>query len=265
MDLRRMTIGGAGWTPGAPLGGSLPSLWLRADAGCCFTGAGSGAPTDGDPIQVWLSKDAGAYSFAQTTAAKKPTWTASNGDFNGRPTVTYDGVDDIMTYGAALTTETAGCLYVVFKRASIGTQHTLVSSADYTAALDLWSVRIDSTNDHEWYSLDSGINAIESSGTAVGTSAAQILMFESSGTAHRLEINGVEDALTVDAGVPAGKWFGDIANRDNVSVGGDHYNGGNTNPFHGNVAEVMLYDRVLTADELDQVDRYLANRYGLAI
>ena len=72
--------------PGGVGNSSNNILWLKADA---ITGV-----SDGGSITDWLDQSGNGNNFTQTNGSRKPKWTQSNADFNGRPTVTFDGADD---------------------------------------------------------------------------------------------------------------------------------------------------------------------------
>jgi len=77
----------------------------------------------------------------------------------------------------------------------------------------------------------------------------------SDGSTMRFYRNGVESALTATAGSNQGTWLGDIANRDNVSVGAWFRSTLSTSTTSGFVDEIRVYNRVLTDDEIKQLYR----------
>jgi hypothetical protein len=73
----------AAWTP-RRLGSSLLGWW-RADMGITLV---SGV------VSAWADQSGNGNHLTQTTAAHRPSYTASHADWNGRPAVSLDGVDD---------------------------------------------------------------------------------------------------------------------------------------------------------------------------
>lgn len=56
-----------------------------------------GAPADGGAVGTWADEEAGGFGdITQATAAAKPTYDAANPSFNGKPTVNFDGTDDLL-------------------------------------------------------------------------------------------------------------------------------------------------------------------------
>jgi hypothetical protein len=79
-------------------------------------------------------------------------------------------------------------------------------------------------------------------------------------------VNGYLDPLTVHTDGDAGFGTGETTNMD-VLIGARR-NGSNTdsgNELIGNVAELIVYDRALTSAERQQVETYLAIKYGITL
>lgn len=71
------------WSP-LDLGSDLLAWW----------DASEGVSLSGSNVTAWADRK-NAYSAAQGTAASQPTWAAA--DFNGKPSLTFDGTDDCLT------------------------------------------------------------------------------------------------------------------------------------------------------------------------
>lgn len=65
-------------------------LWLKADAGVTADGS--------NKVSAWTDQSSAGNNFSQSTAANKPTLTASAQ--NGLPAVVFDGTADYMTAGS---------------------------------------------------------------------------------------------------------------------------------------------------------------------
>lgn len=87
-DMRTVLFAGRGpvFTP-FDLGEALYDLWdAERDADLSLSGGG---------VAAWASAKHG-YSAAQATSSARPVWLANA--FNGRPGVSFDGIDDELTY-----------------------------------------------------------------------------------------------------------------------------------------------------------------------
>jgi hypothetical protein len=74
------------WRPDE-LGASL-ALWLDAEDTASIT-------LNGSTVAQWDDKSGNARHVSQATAANQPTYTASG--LNGKPVLTFDGIDDFMS------------------------------------------------------------------------------------------------------------------------------------------------------------------------
>lgn len=83
--------GPASWTPAA-LGSSL-ALWLDADDAATIT-------LNGSNVSQWNDKSGNDRNATQPIAASQPTYSATS--FNGKPTLTWDGIDDAMNLSMSL-------------------------------------------------------------------------------------------------------------------------------------------------------------------
>lgn len=75
----------AAWTP-SDLGASL-ALWLDADDASTIT-------LNGSNVSQWDDKSGNARHAVQATAVSQPTYTING--LNGKPVLTFDGVDDLL-------------------------------------------------------------------------------------------------------------------------------------------------------------------------
>jgi hypothetical protein len=74
---------GSSWTPAA-LGSAL-ALWLDADDASTIT-------LNGSTVSQWNDKSGNARNASQATAVNQPTYSATG--LNGKPTLTFDGLND---------------------------------------------------------------------------------------------------------------------------------------------------------------------------
>ncbi|RAJ14583.1 LamG-like jellyroll fold domain-containing protein [Olleya aquimaris] len=75
-------------------------------------------------------------------------------------------------------------------------------------------------------------------------------------------VNGIADPSTTNDGVQSG-----TSNLSDVLIGARRQtvNSGSTDFFNGDIAEVIVYNRDLTVLELQQVESYLAIKYGITL
>ena len=86
LAVRQMLGGPKLWRP-ADLGASL-ALWLDADDASTIT-------LNGSTVSQWDDKSGNGRNVSQATAANQPTYTLNG--LNGKPVLTFDGIDDFMS------------------------------------------------------------------------------------------------------------------------------------------------------------------------
>ncbi|MCH8043377.1 MAG: tandem-95 repeat protein, partial [Planctomycetes bacterium] len=172
-----------------------------------------------------------------------PTLVASR--INGQPAVQFDGDDYLRTVTQF------GSQYTVFSVATLdgGRNGRLVSSGSVNWLMGYWMNREGVFYAGGWVVNDCG---------AAGVSCPP-------------DTNPDLYVATSTAGGQSKRLF-----RDGALIGGPNGAGGNTpigslelgsslgsEPSNGSVGEIVIYDRVLAADELDDVGLFLARKWGL--
>jgi hypothetical protein len=251
-------LGGKGWkSPAQPLGGTLPSLWLLAD---------DIAGSDGDAVSTWTSKEGNAYAFAQAGAATlKPTLKTGANGINAHNIIRFDGGDYLSNATMPLT-DTAGTVVMVLNLASSPAdfQDVLtISKSGATSYYVLLRPYYNSTTKTMSMAQRSADTADNTTGnTITGSGTNYVMLWQSSGTAWTARVNGTDQTLSVVTGGNSGDWFGDCAQKDNITIGGWQA-ATFTQPFKGDIAEILYYPRALTPAEIAKVETYLKTRYGI--
>lgn len=153
----------------------------------------------------------------------------------------FNGTSDYIKY-SNFTSTTQGTVSLWFKQAG---GVTLVASSDEATTLyfmELTASYIYVTNND---------TADYISWTAPSTNAWHHLAIVSNDTSYTVYIDGVSRPLTVSGGANNGRWFGDVANRDNITVGATKYTS-IVNYFNGSIDEVRISNTARTADEIRQ-------------
>ncbi len=163
------------------------------------------------------------HNMVNPTAEAQPTYTASSTNFNGSPSLTFDGVDDYLQNQVSdfRTGDTGGIIISVFRCLSKNTTFTFMSSDDATGVIYMNDTSF-STNAYFWLSRGSaGIRRF--SGTAnIRTGSPSIsIAVQNSGSEYKLFVNGSEDEITmVNTANDGAVWFDDVVGSDNITIGG---------------------------------------------
>lgn len=228
-------------------------LWLRADD---IAGA------DGDAVSAWVSREGNSYSFAATLTTRPLLKLGANG-INGKPTVLFDGVNDVLVLSSSIFNTSAGTIFTVIRFTSTlatGAQ-SFIGSGDEASATRLvaaLSMLASATPTVRMFQRNNDVATTVTGNTSMIAATPYRQMFRSSGTSYTLKVNDTVQTLT---GTDNGDWFADTANRDNTTIGANKVSSV-VNFFKGDIAEVIVYGRELSALETSKVENYLSYRYG---
>lgn len=219
-------------------------LWLKADA---ITGL-----INADPVTTWLDSSSAANDVTQATAAKKPTYRTSV--INGLPIVRFDGVDDVLGRLSAVITGAEWSYFTVTQSTTMATTAFKVGD---NAVDDLGS------NNGFRYSPD-GTNRIAfmegigGSSDGATTTNWEIISVTRTATGPLLEmwVNG--GSVTLSNSAP-----GYVLATTRTLVGGQTTLP--SQPWIGDIAEIIIYDSRLSAGNRDGVEVYLGNKYGIVV
>lgn len=223
----------------------------------------SASPVDGDPILSWTSDYTDASEFEQATAASRPTYNYQA--LHGHSTLTFDGTDDVIEFGASLNTATLGTLTIVFTTGAtaFSADQALFASADEAAANVYFEVGIDSAGKCFVEVNDSGTVHRITGNTVLANSTSYMLEIRSDGSTWEMRLNGVVQTLTI-VGSNSGKWLGDLSGRDNCTLGA-LVASSISDYLEGEIAEVMLYSTRLSDANLGDLEDYVIDRYDIAM
>ena len=201
--------------------------------------------TDGDPVSAW-------GSFSQATAAKQPTYVASDSQFGGAAVVDFDGITTHED-GDALTWSGAGVIartiYAVANVETGGGNRGLVSNNS-----DALNVRL---SDNSYY-RSPGHAQDGNDFTGAG------------GLEGSMALNGVPDgAYTIDSPHIVTMVSANNQTYSNMAIGNNRVFTSGVDPWavrywDGQIAEILVFDRELTLKENYTVLTQLRQTYGLS-
>ncbi len=218
-------------------------LWLRADLGITLNGS--------DVLQ-WDDQSDSALSFVQATEADQPPYNATDGDLNNQPSVEF-GADTTHQLELADATamggvDTSTWIFVLKPDSATTNQILLRNAADA-----IFYYESGAANEYGIY------DGTGHRTTGVEPSVvAQYLEweFDAAGTACQCRVDGsdVGGSLTYDATL-------DLDKASAINLGSWAHTG--TNRFFGSMAELIVYNKILSAAEQTLIGAYMADRYGL--
>lgn len=224
------------------------SIWLKADDGLNISLPNS------TPLTSWTN-NSGGMDASQATASKRPTYlnnTDANLNFN--PVIAFDGTDDCM--GIPYNSKFNDSI-TAFSIHTQNTTTTLRSPMGSRNAVSFkgWAYLVDNIDRQVVLGTNTAWNSISSGNLTTGK--YELLDFNT--------IPGSSQAANLNV------------NHKNSSTGMLNYVSNTTNDFsvgaststlnfwNGNIAEQLVFGKILTSQERLKVNSYLAIKYGIGI
>jgi hypothetical protein len=220
--------------PVTPVPLSISGLagWWDASDASTFT------YSSGSVVSQWNDKSGNARHASQSTVANQPV---RNGTQNGQATVVFDGTNDYLATPSFTLAQPLTMIVACNMDASANT-HNLISSIG--GSLQLYQP-----------SVATQMGMYAGSVTGVGglsTYAPHVWVAEFNSATSKLYQNGA-DKGTVDPGT--------LGTTTGVYIGAERGLSGGWG-MKGPIFEVLLYNRVLTTTERQQIEMYLKQKWG---
>jgi len=221
-----------------------------------LNGTAAGSPRVIDGLTAWLAADAiplgtvASYTdplgitYTQGTASARPTNTASQ--INGKPALVFDGGDNLFSTSADLLSVFNGShtIFCVAKRnVDSGTQILMASQLSRSVLF------YRNAGEILYRSNPAATGTLTNAGNA--TASYNIIRARRSGITQALAVNGGTEATNANGG--------DVSSI--VLAFGSNTSG--TSLLTGGIAEILIYNRSLFTSEIQAVELYLANKYGI--
>ena len=228
-------------------------LWLRAED---ISGL-----SDGDPVVTWSDQSTQSNDVTQGTAAKRPTFRTSV--VNGKAIVRFDGTDDVLVNSSPSGLVTGAgeqTIIVVTSKATAGSGERAFGYGILPRAAGRELALFLDTNTPEesiaWEAHRWGV-ASTTSGFVMYTIIVPVGAVNTDDV--ELERNGASLTEVTIAGTVQTLNLG----ADAVAVGARHDNGFNI--YEGDIAEIICYDSDLRGSDLDDLETYINDEYGITI
>jgi|GEM_PF-5670314 len=232
----------------------LDSIVVASLGPTTAAGIAAGMATHGEPIKTWNDRSGNGRHAVQGSLASKPTMltapssvVATSAFGNGRPGLDFDSVDDAMSVSSG-TLSIAGGQYTVFavvrsdtvssERVILGDGTTASQNMLFRRSTGFWALR--------------GSSTLESTVAASDTNPHVVCGV----------FNGASSSIRVD-GVATNGTAGSVPTLLGVTVGNEPV--GTSKCWDGRMGELILYNRALSSEECKRVERYLANKFTIAV
>ncbi len=197
---------------------------------------------DGTPVASWPDRIGTGANLTQATALKQPTFRA--GVAGGRAAVRFDGDDDVLSLATEM--DAKDVFLVVGNYAFTGDDMVVMGGLTADEAIRV-------RTSHQIYASTTGGAQLVNSMANVPDSGFRIFQLSTDGTHASLRGNGVTLARTPSSTVFT---FGQLGHYRNLAT---------PEFFGGDVAEVLIYNRVLNVVERKRVEQYLSDKYDIPV
>lgn len=216
-------------------------LWLKADA----LGL-----SNNDPVSTWTDSS-GAIHNATSAGAARPTFKTAI--LNGLPVIRFDGSDDYMTVSSL-----AKGAFTAFYVYNASTGGILVEHS-VNAGLNNGDYHYIPGGAHVAARGAGGFSAFDITAPSLATGSWRVISRAMDGTdaGHKIWVDGVLGTRGTIAG------SGDPGTGSSTA---DYYIGGRAGSSlftTGDIAEIVVYNRVLSGADRASIEIYLAGKYGL--
>ena len=257
-------------TPGNVSSGLV--LWLDASDPL----ANGTTPTNGASIATWKDKstaarDATVNPFGVVEAHTAAVFESAPTGFNGRPALRFTRVDDnsgsvyrVAGFDIRASATPDITVLSVYKPAALATNNGLWGNDDgnWDRFFLTYTPMFGDGIDDGIVGLGPGLGGETIPNAGVST-APSMLAISYDGNVTGNSNSGPTNGSSVYFDCALLRTFTDstepTAARDHLSIGWD----GNDSVFDGYLAEIIVYNRVLTSQEISQVNGYLASKYSL--
>ncbi len=208
-------------------------------------GDGVALPANGTEVSNWLDLTSNARNLSQTNASRRPSFVASS--INGRPSIAFDGVDDHLLTALFAQPLQPTTVLIVYRSPPSGARANLIDAPAGTTHRN--RIQISETS--------GGLQMYGSGFTSIGAPRAgaqfHFMVARFDGAASALRVDGEDETLA-------------NANPGNVGMGGILL--GQKQDLQPpsaplEIAEVLVYGRVLDASEVEALELYFRARWGI--
>jgi len=223
---------------------SIPELklWLKADAGIVI---------DAGAVSQWEDQSGNNFHATQSIEANRPTLINST-ELNNLPALQFDGVNDFLSGIEIpnLNNQSLTIFIVANGRSQSSTNAVLFSVNNTTSGFTITR----RASAQRIGSILTG-NLIQGSVSLLPTSGYGFRIFgyqKNLSSSANLRINGIQEVSSSSASLTG--TFTNTIYQIGAAVG--------SNPYNGDISEIIIYTKSLSAIERQSIEMYLMNKYA---
>jgi hypothetical protein len=205
------------------------------------------ALSDGAAVSSWTDRSAAADHAVQATGSQQPTYKTAI--VNGHAVLRFDGSDDFMQFAEILDSSgSTAHFFVVAKSNAAGNRGILSTRSGSTRG---WSIRYSAPTGLLYYHTNNSPNV----GYTV-TDQFNVIEVQRNGLTVTLGANGTLGTPTAISGYAA-------SSENRTTIGSEA--GASAGPAYlaGDIAEIIIYDHVLSSEDRTDILNHLAAKYAI--
>lgn len=237
------SIVSASTTSGAITPSDIPNLieWMRSKTGTVC----SGTCTNNDLLASWTDQSASANNLIPGTCFGSGGPIYHTNRINGKPGITFNGSAQCLEFITGYSFGTAETVFVVMANASTGAAGTVYGG--HSGAFGWWTCKGSGTKEQ-------GVDIVGVLQVGTGNAACDTSWHQMNVTYNLTTL-----AFRLDRTSDGGATQVATVTSNQISVG--NQDGGQY--FNGDIAELIVYSRVLSGTEIGQIETYLNGEYGI--
>jgi hypothetical protein len=244
MNNRTLRPRASGFNPASISG--IANWWDANDAATLTLNSGA--------VQTWTSKAGLKTAASQSTANNRPVTTT----VNGKTALSFDGVNDGLDFtGTARTDET----WIIAAAQTANQDGTRTIVSDNGNGYGIFSARggtrlLDTT----WGGYTDGVHRLRTTisvDPAVPFGPGVISVLRSAAGGGFMFLDGVQRTSLFGAT--------SFSTSPSTTINRIGYLASNAFQLQGWIAEILLYDRAISATERQRVERYLGKKWGITV
>lgn len=209
--------------------------------------------SSGNSVSSWLDQSGNKNHATQATTGSQPK--TNTRTISGKNAIDFDGVDDFLTFTSNKAVSAPFTIFVVAQVDTTAGQ-TIIGRQTAATAGQWTLIKNGSFNIFQTYGFGSG-----------GIAGGGVKTYNSNPNIHTVSFgNGTTAKYQLN---------NDTIASDNVVVNGYDNNVatplvigssvGTSGFMKGCIGEIVIYSRILTTNEISFINRYLSNKWGIAI
>lgn len=221
----------------------VPNYYFRFDASALDL-------NDGDRIAIWPDLSGNGNDLTQDVASDQPIFLSTG--LNGKPTVQFNN-SHLINDSFSLDNVGGATTFIVMQTDDNTVSSSIMTIRDFDEGIDQFEIRF-SGNDQD---VILTINGSRGAYAPLIADSAVLYTATYNSSMSRIYSNGthVRDSTSVT---------GDIGAHNMLALGGRPRPGNTPSiPYYGRISELIYYSRELSALEIDAVNNYLMDKWGL--